>query len=387
MNKIKMLWVTNTIGYGGAERQVLIMGHALHELNYSIDVLYYDDKGSEFLPHFENSSINLIYIDKSKCGNIKFIKKVTELIKKNNYDIVHAFGGGTANIYGRLPALIARTPVVIGAMLGKKHFTYTKMKWVNSVINIFTKNWTINNTDLEPILKKDLHFLRKQKIWLIHNGFDDHNKVDYQINKQTYYDSLKKHKFVVTAIGRITPVKNQKMFLEAAKEILKTNDNVEFWLVGKGELVKSFNEWIENEGLDHKVKLLGYRDDIDIALSRSDIFVQTSNTEGSPNTIAEALRAKRPVVSTRSTSMNEFIVEGVNGYVTDVGNKDQLVDRINILLNKGKSELHEMGEKSLEMFNHSFLIDHVLKEFDDMYKHLLKLKSKGVVHEQYIKNN
>lgn len=373
-NKIKMLWVTNTLGCGGAERQIFNMGCALSEMNYSIDVLYYDSKGSEFLSHFENSKINLIYIDKSKHGKLRFIKKVYSLISKNEYDIVHAFGGGTANIYGRLPALMAKTPVIIGAMLGKKHFKSMAMKLSNSIINIFTKNWTINNIDLEPILKQDLLFLKKQKIWLLHNGFDAHEKINYHYDEHTFYDSLKKHDYVVTAIGRLTPVKNQRMFLNSAKEVLKTNDNVEFWLIGNGELYESFNEWIKNEELENKIKLLGYRDDIDIALSRSDVFVQTSNTEGSPNTIAEALRAKKPVISTRSTCMDEFIVDGVNGYVIDIGAQEQLIDCINKILNKDKSQIDKMGEKSLEMFNKSFLIDNVVKEFDDMYRYLLGLK-------------
>ncbi len=367
-DKIKVLWVTNALGCGGAERQMLYMYDIIKEYcNIDVTILYYAKVGNAL----DIDGYNTVFIDKNKIGTIKTIREIKRYIKDNNIQIMHAFGGTSANIYGRFGA-IGTKAVPVGAVLGKKHFVKTTFKFINSFLNLFGNWWTVNNMELVPILKRDLKFVSPNKIRMLHNGFVPAEKVDYKQGEITQYDEDKGNNFVFSVVGRLQPVKNYGLYLKAAKEVLKAHDNVRFWVVGDGvEYDKLVNMAKELE-IDDKVNFWGYRTDIDAIMARCDAFVQTSFTEGSPNTIAEAMRARKPIISTRSTDLSEMIENDINGYITQNDNLCELVDAMNKVLSKTSEELKSMGDKSYELFEKNFLDVNVASDFQKFYNEIIK---------------
>jgi len=366
--KIKVLWVTNALGCGGAERQMLYMHDIIKEYcNIDVTILYYAKVGNNAL---DIEGYNTVFIDKKRIGTIKTVKEIAKYIKKNDIQIMHAFGGTSANIYGRFGA-IGTKAVPVGAVLGKKHFVKKSFKIINSFLNLFGNWWTVNNLELIPILKRDLKFVSEDKVRMLHNGFVPAQRVDYKQGIETEYDKDKGNSFVFTVVGRLQPVKNYGLYLRAAKEILKTHDNLRFWVVGDGVEYEKLTKTAKELGIENSVKFWGYRTDIDAILARSDVFVQTSFTEGSPNTIAEAMRAHKPVISTRSTDLSEMIEDDKNGYITPNDNCDALVAAMERLIEKTPEEIIAMGEKSYELFENNFLDVNVAADFQKFYEDIL----------------
>lgn len=260
-------------------------------------------------------------------------------------------------------------------MLGKRHFVQKPISIINSFINLFGNWWTVNNNELIPILKKDLKFVSDSKIRLLHNGFFSSKFVNYHKNQKLEFDIDKKDNFIFTAIGRLQPVKNYPLFLKAAQKILSEFDNVKFWLVGNGDEYDKLVSLADDLGISKKVKFWGYRSDVDDILYRTDVFVQTSFTEGSPNTIAEAMRAQKPLISTLSTDLSEMILDEKNGYIVSNDNELELVEAMRKMLKKSAEERKEMGKISEKLFNANFLDVNVAKEFDDFYHEILNKKS------------
>ena len=367
-NPIKVLWVTNAFGCGGAERQMLYMYDIMSKYcNMDITILYYAKVGDAL----NIDGVKTVFIDKSKVGKVKTVALIRKYIKENGIQIMHAFGGSSANIYGRFGAMFTKA-IPVGAMLGKRHFRSKKNAAVNSFLNLFGNWWTVNNTDLVPILKKDLSFVSPDKIRLLHNGFVPASCIDYQITTKTEYDEDKEGKFVFAAVGRLQPVKNYGLFVRAAKSISEKYPNARFWIIGNGSEYENLEKQIVELGLKEKVRLWGYRTDIDIAMSRCDCFVQTSYTEGSPNTIAEAMRAKKPIISTRSTDLSEMIENDKNGYVVESDNCEELISAMEKMLSKEPFEYENMCKRSSELFEANFLDEKVASEFDAFYKELIR---------------
>ena len=365
--RIKVLWVTNALGCGGAERQMLYMYDIMSKYcNMDITILYYAKVGDAL----NIDGVKTVFIDKSKVGKLKTVSLIRKYIKENGIQIMHAFGGSAANIYGRFGA-IGTKAIPVGAMLGKRHFSNWKNAAVNSFLNMFGNWWTVNNTDLVPILKHDLSFVSPEKVRLLHNGFVPSSCIDYHLEEQTEYDLDKGGSFVFAAVGRLQPVKNYAMFVRAAKIISEKYDNVRFWIIGNGSEMEGLTRQVEVLGLQDKLRLWGYRTDIDTAMSRCDCFVQTSFTEGSPNTIAEAMRAAKPIISTRSTDLSEMIDEDKNGYVTENDNCEHLVCAMERILAKQPSEYDAMCRRSVELFEANFLDTKVAAEFDKFYNELI----------------
>ena len=125
-------------------------------------------------------------------------------------------------------------------------------------------------------------------------------------------------------------------------------------------------------GIGSKVRFWGFRRDVDVILYRCDAFVQTSFTEGSPNTIAEAMRAGKPIISTKSTDLSEMIEQDQNGYIVPNDDVDQLLMAMENMLQKSQGEREQMGRHSETLFTRNFLDSQVAREFDRFYHEILK---------------
>lgn len=368
-DKIKILWVTNALGCGGAERQMLYMYDILQKYcSFDITILYYARVGDEL----DLDGVKTVYIDKAGKGKVYAVRQIAKYIKEHDIQIMHAFGGGTANIYGRLAAMLCPKTIAIGAMLGKRHFAKTGVRYANTLLNLFGNWWTVNNLELIPILKHDLGFVSDERIRMLHNGFVPADQVDYHREDWTEYDEDKQDHFVFSVAGRLEPVKNYPLFIKAAAVIAKKYDHVRFWVVGNGKESEKLKQLAQQCEIADRVRFWGYRTDIDTALSRSDVFVQTSLTEGSPNTIAEAMRAAKPVISTNSTDLSEMILPGENGYIVENDSLNGLVEAMEAMLAKNQQELASAGKRSYELFEKYFLDRRVAAEFDAFYKEILE---------------
>lgn len=366
--KIKVLWVTNTVAFGGAERQLMYMYDILQTYgNYEITIMYYAKAGDEL----RIDGVRTVFIDKAKIGKVNMLRQMVKYIKDNDIDIVHAFGGNSANIYGRIAAAFCKKAVPVGAVLGKKHFANKGVALVNSALNLFGNWWTVNNLELIPILKRDLAFVSDKKVRMLHNGFIPADKIDYQTGVHTDYDEDKQDNFVFTVVGRLEPVKNYPLFLKAAQRIAKNHDKVRFWVIGNGKEMENLQTLAKELGIEEKVRFWGYRTDVDTAMSRTDVFVQTSFTEGSPNTVAEAMRASKPVVTTRSTDFSEMVIPGENGYVVESDDLDGLTQAMEAMLERNPEELEKAGKVSYELFEKYFLDVRVAAEFKAFYNEIL----------------
>ena len=365
--KIKVLWVTNALGCGGAERQMLYMYDILSKnCDFDITILYYAQVGDAL----NLDGVKVVFVDKSKVGKIGTVRAIARYIKENDIQIMHAFGGSSANVYGRFGAIFTKA-VPVGAMLGKRHFAKRSFALVNSYLNLFGNWWTVNNTELIPILKHDLAFVKNEKIRLLHNGFVPSSAIDYRLNDVTEYDEDKGENFVFSVVGRLQPVKNYDLFLRAAKQISDKHRNVRFWVIGNGSEYDHLVALANELELNDCIRFWGYRTDIDIAMSRCNCFVQTSFTEGSPNTIAEAMRAGKPILSTRSTDLSEMIENDKNGYVVENDDCEQLVAAMERVLTKHDDEYKQMCECSVALFEKNFLDTRVAAEFNDFYRQLV----------------
>ena len=366
--KKKILWVNNAFGFGGAERQMLYMYDILKQYcDMDITILYYAKMKDEL----NLDGVKTIFVDKDKIGKVNTIREIHKYIKREKFQLVHAFGGCTANIYGRFAAIFTGA-VPVGALLGKASFRSRGIRIVNSFLNLFGNWWTVNNVDLIPVLTRNLTFLSMKKIRLLHNGFVPTECIDYHIANKTEFDFDKGENFVFCSVGRLHPVKNYGLYLRAAEKIMQKYDKVRFWIVGDGEEYEKLTALSRELKIEDKVRFWGCRKDTDDILYRCDTFVQTSFTEGSPNTIAEAMRAGKPVVSTKSTDLSEMIEDDKNGYLVENDNVERLAEAMEKMLLKTEEERMAMGKYSQKLFEKTFLAENVAKEFERFYDEVLQ---------------
>ena len=154
---------------------------------------------------------------------------------------------------------------------------------------------------------------------------------------------------VIVAVGRIDANKNHEMLIRAFNEIANEFPEYQLIIYGEGELRKELTDLVEKLGMSERISLPGSIDQVADRIYKTRVFVLTSNTEGVPNTLIEAMLMGLTVVSTDCPCGGpaDLIDHGVNGLLTPVGDVKSLQENLQYLLN----DLHmceKMGIKATE---------------------------------------
>ena len=131
----------------------------------------------------------------------------------------------------------------------------------------------------------------------------------------------------VVMVGRLVTQKNPLLFVAAAAALRERLPSVRFRLVGDGPLRPAVEQAARAAGLGDALEMAGERRDVPDLLQDADLFWLTSDWEGLPNAVLEAMAAGLPVVATDVGGTAELIDAGVEGYVVPPGDRDALVAR------------------------------------------------------------
>jgi len=123
----------------------------------------------------------------------------------------------------------------------------------------------------------------------------------------------------IGTVGRIEKQKNLGVFLDAAALVLAERPDAKFEIVGDGSLKPHFEAEVERRGLRGVVSLPGTRSDVPSFYAGLDQFWLTSDYEGTPNVVLEALASGLPVIATRVGGTPEVVDDGVTGMLVDAG--------------------------------------------------------------------
>lgn len=142
----------------------------------------------------------------------------------------------------------------------------------------------------------------------------------------------------IVAIGRISRQKNHKLLIDAFSDIKDEFPDIILEIYGsidpKDDLGYSIEKYISGKGLSERVHLMGRTSHPELALSHARIFVLSSDYEGMPNALLEAMAGGVPSISTDCPcgGPREIIESGVNGILVQVGDRDGIANAMRKLL-------------------------------------------------------
>ena len=364
--------IVSSLNFGGAETQLLRLIPRINRDIFDVRVAYYNSRTSFVKEVLEDAGIPIEFLGSEPWSKRRFILNGMAFMKKERFDVVHAWLS-SANHYARLCALLRRVPVIIGGLRGKRGLDGI---WpvVYSLMNPLCSGWIVNSRELKEYAERKMYFLHPDSIVRIPNGLEIDEEVHFRKGEHTRYDALKSRRAVIGIVGRFHPIKNHQLFLEMARELTKTGVDADYWIVGDGDLRSAIEDTIDRYQLGDRVKMLGICEDVDVALSRMDVLVLTSDSESCPNALLEAMRAALPVVSTRCTSLEEIIEEGKNGYTVDLGDVKGLADKVNLILSHPE-KAREMGRYSRRIIEQRFTVSMAVKCLEEAYIHFLRYES------------
>jgi glycosyltransferase involved in cell wall biosynthesis len=135
---------------------------------------------------------------------------------------------------------------------------------------------------------------------------------------------LDRQEFVFGTAGRLEPVKRLDLFLHTARHILEKEPRARFVVAGEGSELERLHALARSLGLEPKVSFLGHRDDIYNVLQTFDVLLLTSDHEGLPMILLEALCLGVNVVARRVGGIPEVIADGQQGVLLDTADPAEM---------------------------------------------------------------
>ncbi len=175
----------------------------------------------------------------------------------------------------------------------------------------------------------------------------------------------------IGTVGRIEKQKNLGVFLDAAALVLAERPDARFEIVGDGSLRTHFEAEVEKRGLRGIVSLPGTRGDVPSFYAGLDQFWLTSDYEGTPNVVLEALASGLPVVATRVGGTPEVVEDGVTGMLVDAGDPVS-VAAASLALARDPERSAEMGRRAAVSARERFSIAAMVRATEAVYEAALE---------------
>jgi glycosyltransferase involved in cell wall biosynthesis len=264
--------------------------------------------------------------------------KLTAILRKLRPMVVHTHSS-KAGILGRIAALLAGVPIVIHSIHGYgltplQHPLLRRM--LLGLERLVSKKTTRFFSVSEANRRQGIAWklFSPDRCVVIRSG------VDIEALRRTSVDKPSKKRELGLdpfrpVVGMVAPMKRQKApldFVRVAARVHQTNSDIQFVMVGDGELRPAVELERARLGLSQAFHLLGWRRDVAEILQCLDVFVLTSLWEGLPRVYLEALAMAIPVVGTRVDGAEEVVKDGVNGFLLKPGDVDGIAAKVQLLL-------------------------------------------------------
>lgn len=128
---------------------------------------------------------------------------------------------------------------------------------------------------------------------------------------------VEKNKFTIVMVGRLNEQKRYDRALDAVKILKEAGMEFELWILGEGQLENKLKEKCSAMGIENYVKFLGFKKPSYAYMKVADIFLNTSEAEGYPLTICEALCLNLPIVATDITGAQEILGDSEYGLLVE----------------------------------------------------------------------
>ena len=333
----KVMVVIPALGTGGGEKIAIDIAANVDKRKIEVLVVSLYEKKDTILDRYAmDLGLNVVYLDKKIGFDAKVIGRLHKVYKEFKPDVIHTHLYVGPYVFFATPRKVKKIHTVHN--LAEKEATGL----LRTLMLFGYKMWNVVPVAISPLCARtisDLYHIELQTIPCIMNGIDI-NRFNL---KRTVHQKIR-----FLNVGRFYPQKNQKLLIEAFKRVHSCIEETELELVGDVDLRKKLENQIESLGLSGTVIMNGETDRVDLKLNNADVFVMSSDFEGLPVSVLEAMASGLPIVSTAAGGTVDIVEHEENGLIVDVGNGDQLAEAM-IRLAHDKELRITMGKKSRKM--------------------------------------
>lgn len=245
---------------------------------------------------------------------------------------------------------------------------------IERILGLFTDTIITVSKALKTELVERFKIAKFEKISVVELGFELGELLKLELRKNR--DSVN-----IGIVGRLVPIKNHKMFLEAVYKIKTSGYNssdrprpVRFIIIGDGELKSELQAYAKDLNIDDIVEFRGWITDVAEIYNDLDIVALTSINEGTPVSIIEAMASGKPIVAVNVGGVRDIVQDKKNGYLIDSDDVETFTDRLLDLI-KDNNKCIQYGAYGRELVRNRFQKERLIKDMEGLYNKLLLRRS------------
>lgn len=363
---MKILQICSARTIGGGEKHLVDLANGLQRRGHEVYAAI--RPGSELRAELEAlPDRNVVALRSPGLLNILNAIPLAQFIHQRQVDVIHAH---VAHDY--LPAVLAVRLAGRGKLVITRHVLFQLNKLHARMLKRVDRFIAVSQA-----VANSLNGFDPAKIAVIHNGIDlnrftRHNSARDWL--QSFISSDIRNSFIVGMIGHLAPIKGQEDFIRAAAIVAARKSDVAFFIAGEdksrdGENRRQIERLIKELGLDGRIHLLGWVDDVARLLSAFDVLVSPSRSEPFGLTIVEGMACRVPVIATRSEGALEILEDGVTGQLVACRNPEELASAIVSLLDD-EEKRRTFSEQALAVVCERFAVDSMVSATEQLYESL-----------------
>jgi glycosyltransferase involved in cell wall biosynthesis len=328
---IRVLELRSVRGTGGGPEKTILLGAARADARETaVTVCYLRDRADEVFGIDQRArQLNLDYVEIAEAGSLDWtvVPRLRRLVRERHIDIVHAHDYKTdllALVLQRTESIIPLTTAHgwTGHSSMERRVYYPADKWL---MRRFPQVVAVSSEIRDELLRWGC---KPARVEVVLNGIDHRA---FRRDPSRTADAraalgLADGAIAIGSVGRLEPQKRFDLLIEAFSRLRRSlrDRTLHLFIAGEGSSRPELQSLIDKLQLGHCCHLIGHQSDIRGLHHALDLFVQSSEYEGTPNVVLEAMALETPVVVTAAGGTGELVRNGEEGLLIPHGSVDQL---------------------------------------------------------------
>jgi glycosyltransferase involved in cell wall biosynthesis len=369
MKKIKVVHLVPMLSPGGAERVAVHIVRGLNRQRYEPIVVSFTDRMNCDLDYLlEDAGIEAHYLGKHPGFDYRVYPRLQNVLSEIQPDVIHT----------HLHVLRYALPCLI---------LLKKACWLHTVHNMAEREveprarWIQRcayRRGVVPVAVADRVAESMRRLYgiqgcrVIANGIPTARFTNPRTSRQEWRakEGFTERDILFACVARFAPQKNHALLLNAFAQGPASNPNAHLILVGEGGLQQELEAQAKTLNVTRQVHFLGLRTDIPEVLGAADIFVLSSDWEGNPLSILEAMAAGLPIVSTAVGGVPDLFENGKEGFTVPPSDTRTLASEM-VSLAENANLRESLGKAAAERAKERFDVSVMVRSYEDLYETLI----------------
>jgi glycosyltransferase involved in cell wall biosynthesis len=354
--------ITWSLVAGGSETYALTLAANLDPRRYRVAICAVD-QGGALEPEITRLGIPCAIMHRRQGIDLRLMWRLYRLFRQTHVDVIHT------HHFNQLFYSLLGAKLVGARIIHTEHsiecYKKRRLRIALRLLSIFCHRITAIGSDGHRFLLEKVR-IPARKLQVIHAGVDLAKFTETRAQARQALGFSEQDR-IVTIVARLSPEKNHALLLAAFTDVIRRVPGARLLIVGDGTHRDAVQSEVHRLNLAAHVQMLGVRRDVPRILAASDLFVLSSDREGLPIAVLEAMAARRPVVATAVGDLPLIISDNQTGRLVPPHDPAALAAAIIDLLND-RPRANAMGQSARQFVEAHYTQRRMVARHEELYQ-------------------